>query len=506
MQGIRAADTGRRKKRERHIVPGFPLGHGLFYKSEAAGTGGRIESRLQKAAAPGLPSAGLPSGDAIFLPYQRRWLGDSAPVKLWEKARRIGATYTQAYEDVMDCVLGRVPAVWYTSSDETAAKEYMLYCWEWARLLNILNSNPVIGDKGAAVHSIEFGNGARIGALSSNPKQFRSKGGKVILDEFAHHERAEELWEAARPCVTWGYPLRILSTHNGENSMFYRFLEAVTKAQLNWSRHRTDIHDAVGEGLLDKIRRRRTTAGERREWLEELRADCVDESTWQQEYCCQPVDESVVFISYELIRSVEMPSLYKSIEGLHKKDLFLGMDVGRKKDLSVIWLIERQGERCCTRAVRVMERMPFAEQRAILYEYLSHPSLRRACIDASGLGMQLAEEAKKLYGEYKVEAVNFTAPLKESLAYGLKKRFEQRTVFIPEDVKIREDLHSVKKIVTAAGNVRFDVASGAKPDGNADRFWALALAVHAAAEFKAPFRVTSRGRGEAGVITAGYWS
>ena len=43
---------------------------------------------------------------------------------------------------------------------------------------------------------------------------------------------------------------------------------------------------------------------------------------------------------------------------------------------------------------------------------------------------------------------------------------------------IRADLRSIRKTTTAAGNIRFEADRG--PGGHADRFWALALALHAA--------------------------
>ena len=58
---------------------------------------------------------------SFFLPYQVRWLNDKSKVKIWEKSRRIGATYVQSYEDVRDCVKRTVPAVWFSSADESAA-------------------------------------------------------------------------------------------------------------------------------------------------------------------------------------------------------------------------------------------------------------------------------------------------------------------------------------------------------------------------------------------------
>ena len=33
---------------------------------------------------------------AVLLPYQQRWLVDPSPVKVWEKSRRIGASWGDA--------------------------------------------------------------------------------------------------------------------------------------------------------------------------------------------------------------------------------------------------------------------------------------------------------------------------------------------------------------------------------------------------------------------------
>ncbi|MDO4769007.1 MAG: hypothetical protein Q4A11_01380 [Brachymonas sp.] len=68
---------------------------------------------------------------------------------------------------------------------------------------------------------------------------------------------------------------------------------------------------------------------------------------------------------------------------------------------------------------------------------------------------------------------------------------EDRLLRIPYDPHIRADLRSVTKQTTSSGNVRF-TAERSK-DGHADRFWALALALHAAASPSAPIEFMSGG-------------
>jgi phage FluMu gp28-like protein len=447
-----------------------------------------------------------------FLPYQIDWLKDRSAIKVWEKARRIGATYTQSFEDVEDCVEKRVPDVWFSSADETAAKEYIDYCGMWAKIFNIVAKplGQVILDEDKHIKALAIDIGSRrIHGLTSNPKKFRSKGGKVVLDEFAHHDDPRKMWAAAKPSAMWGDPVRILSTHFGRG-LFWQFvhrIESGKQKKSKWSLHTTDLFQAVKDGLANKILSktlgRNPTDSEIADWIEEQREDCGDEEIWQQEYCCNAVDEATAFLTYELIVKCELADIYKSLAEI-EGDIYVGMDIGRKKHLSVIWLLEKLGHVKYSRQVMVLEKAPFKSQREALFEILKHPKMRRACIDATGLGMQLAEEALEAFGRYRVEAVTFNNSVKEDLAYGLLPAFEDRTLYIPAEPEIREDLHSMKKIVTASNNIRFDAAYSDKL-GHGDRFWACALANHAAADKSSgPACTASRKRRDAADLTKGF--
>lgn len=443
---------------------------------------------------------------SYFLPYQQRWLADRSRIKIWEKSRRIGATYAQSYEDVEDVIQGRVPKVWFTSADESAAEEYIQYCEQWIKVFDVaakhVGLKVVESENDIKTYTIELANGREIHGLSSNPKKFRSKGGKAIWDESAWHDNPKKMWAAIRPTITWGFPLRILSTHNGKQSLFYKFIQDVLAGRLNWSHHKTPIQLAVDEGLADKILGRTLTNKERQQWLDDERASVGDEAVWAQEYCCEPQDETTAFMTYDLIERISRDGLllpYGDIKG----DLFVGMDIARKRHLSVIWGIERLGSVKHTRFVKTLEKAPFHVQRDALFEVLSLPNMRRACIDATGLGMQLAEEAQLAFGRYRVEGVGFTSKSKEEMAYQLLRSAEDVSVLIPNDRDVREDLHSVKKITTASGNIRFDADETDK--GHADRFWALALANHAASDYHTgPTEVRSRRRRQSATMTRGY--
>src|SRR6185369_15626860 len=106
-----------------------------------------------------------------------------------------------------------------------------------------------------------------------------------------------------------------------------------------------------------------------------------------------------------------------------------------------------------------------------LYRFLKLRKLQRACIVASGIGMQLAERAREHCG-WKIEPVTFTPTVKEQLAYELRADFQDHRLRIPRDELLLADLRALWKEITDSGNIRF---GGKSDDGHCDRFWAKAL-------------------------------
>jgi phage FluMu gp28-like protein len=71
-----------------------------------------------------------------------------------------------------------------------------------------------------------------------------------------------------------------------------------------------------------------------------------------------------------------------------------------------------------------------------------------------------------------------TAPVKESLASRILAVFQRGDICIPDHRPLIDDLHSMEKTVTQAGNVRY--AAPRDAGSHADRWTAMALALHAA--------------------------
>src|SRR5947207_3538484 len=147
-------------------------------------------------------------------------------------------------------------------------------------------------------------------------------------------------------------------------------------------------------------------------------------------------DPNLRLSSIEELASPSQLSTYNS-------PLFLGGDLARKHDLCVFDVGERIGDVLWDRVRLELENKSFSEIKSELYRLLRLPQLKRCCLDATGLGMQLAEEAKADFG-WKVEPVTFTAPVKEELAFGLRADFEDKRVRIVRDDKLRADLWGLK--------------------------------------------------------------
>lgn len=423
--------------------------------------------------------------ETYFMPYQAGWINNPAHLKICEKGRQIGLSYADSYDSVRKAAMKNGKDVWVMSRDEVQAKQYILYCKRWANVLkyaaNDLGEQVFTADSGKAVkvQVLSFASGANIYALSSNPDAIVGKTGHVKLDEFALHKDQRQLFAVAKPVIQWGGTLSILSTHRGVQTVFNELIQDIKTRgnKMGWSLHTIPIQRAVAEGIVEKINAATGRNETREAWLARQRAECIDEEQWQQEYCCVPADESSAFITYDLITACEDDTAPKDLAWLKacKNPVYLGFDVARTTDLSVIDVEEKVGDVFWERQRLEMRGKSFAEQEAEFYQLMDLPCVQRACVDSTGLGMQLAERAVRRYGS-RVEAVRFTGPVKEELAFPLRAAHEDRTLRYARDEKLRADLRGIKKETTASGNLRF---AGEAADSHCDRFWAKALALHA---------------------------
>lgn len=413
--------------------------------------------------------------------YQKRALRSAAKFRLWRWSRQIGKSFAMALDATIRGLTTRRKQLMLSSSqqqsDELMAKVHQ-HAEAQAMMIEAIVETERVDGVELTKRRATLANGAEIITIPANPRTARGFTGDVYLDEFAMHQDDTGIWASVFPSITRGDGrLTVASTPKGKQNLFYKL-----HGNAAFEQALVTIHDAVADGYPANV--------------EQLRAGIDDEELWRQEYLCEFLDETTAYLTYEMIAACERADATVDWPADHAVagDLYVGMDIGRRRDLSVIWTVEVLGDVAWTREVVRLHNTPFNVQETVLYAALNRPNVRRCCIDATGLGMQFAERAQRRFGEHRVEAVTFSNAVKAELAGQLRVAFEDQTIRIPIDAKIRNGLHAVKKVVTAAGNVRYDAESTA--DGHADEFWAAALATHAhAARRAAPRAIRISGGG-----------
>jgi phage FluMu gp28-like protein len=408
--------------------------------------------------------------------YQKAWIADDSRFKLAVKSRQTGFTFGTTLRHVRKRI-GKKGLTLWVSASERQSKEAV----EYAKL------HAEAAERKFAYDEIEFPdidakalqltfahNGSRLVAVPANPDTMRGFSGDVVLDEFAFHRDPKKIWKAAMAIASRGFQIEVISTPNGQSGNYW---ELAKKAGVNplgemektrwiegvWSIHWLDIHEAVRQGCPIDIAA--------------MRAAADDEDTWLQEYCCVFLADAENYIPMELViacesegASIDLNPALLSNAWVPSRELYLGMDIGRKKDRSVIWLDEKIGDVLWARAVIVMERTPFRAQFDAVNELM--PKVRRACVDATGIGAQIGEDLQAKWGA-KVEPVEFNIANKEKMAVATKKCFEERKCRIPSAAFIRRSINAVKRYTSPTGHFRFD--ADRTDAGHADEFWAKAL-------------------------------
>lgn len=421
--------------------------------------------------------------DTILLPYQQNWVHDPSRFKIGLWSRQTGKSFATAAEAVLHCQL-HPGTLWVVlSAGERQAIEWMRKAKQWAEAVQLaLAAYDETRPSGNALMTraeITFANKSRIVAIPANPDTARGYSANLILDEFAIHERPWDIWAAIYPSITNPLSgeklLRIVSTPKG---MGNKFADLWHKNDA-YSKHKVTILDAQAQGLPVDV--------------ETLRAGVDDPDIWAQEYLCEFIDTSSVLLPYDLIagcESAQSPTLGDLPEDT---PLYIGMDVGRSKDLTVIHVGAKLNGILHLVRTEILRNTPFAEQLQTVCTLAADPRVKRCAIDATGIGAMLAEEARRALGG-KVEPFTFTQKTKAEAYTALKRTFEEKTLRIPAERDLREDLHAVQRNVSSGGAVTYSAARS--EDGHSDRAAALALLIHAANRRGCTFlpRAFARGR------------
>jgi phage FluMu gp28-like protein len=421
--------------------------------------------------------------DDILLPYQKAWIEDTAQVKVWEKSRRIGASYVEALASVLEAAKAKEAggqSTYYLSYSKEMTQQFARDSAFWARHINAAAGEVEEvalkdEDKAITVYRVRFASGYEIWCLPSVARSLRSKQGRVIIDEAAFVDDLAELIKAAMALQMWGGCVRLLSTHNGDDNPFNELVKEIREGKKHYSLHHTTFDEALEQGLYQRIclvQGEPWSLEKQKTWREALIRDYGDGA--DEELCCIPLRSGTRYFPATLLdfaSDTRAQVLRKACEDsftfetkatrltafdtwlthevrdrlrTHDNPVYLGEDFARSGDLTCIFLDEQLPDgHAYTFLVIELRNVPFDQQWQVLrYLMDTLPNFSGAAVDARGNGQMIAELAAQEWPGY-VHQVMITTRFYAETFPKLKERMEDGTTTIPDDPFIRDDFRVV---------------------------------------------------------------
>ena len=421
----------------------------------------------------------------LFLPYQQKWLADESELKIIEKSRRTGLSWSDALGAVLDGANADSPRnTYYFSFNKDNCRQYVEDCAQWAKSMNIIAGavkEVVVSEDGKDITTfrIELSTGAEIMGLPAMARSIRSKQGNVVLDEAGFMDDFEGTLHAAKALVMWGGQIRVISTHNGDDNPFNTLIKNIRNGtETEWSLHRITFREAVDQGLYKRICIKRKAAWSKKgekEFVEKMyriyrenpdeELDVIPRASGQR-YISRMLLDRATGKGSEVVR-LELANdfLFKSKEEktlearrwfnfnvlphleMIEGTVFFGRDFARSGDLSVYWLGEEKAKNVLAcRIIIEIRNAPFDEQKFIDDLIVSALEKRGkfggGAYDAVGNGADIAEHAMLRNPGACIE-------VKESPKWyaewfpKLKAYFEDLNMTVPEDETIKADFSAV---------------------------------------------------------------
>ena len=379
-------------------------------------------------------------------PYQLRLLQTRQRFVVVNKARRTGISTAIAYKALLVALAGKTALL--TSPSER--QSYNLMSMIEAFLRSIPNKFlPLLIEDSKSIKRFE--GGGTIHSLPNSASQIRGfQGDFVVMDEAAHFLNGtdEEVYEAILPSITLGGSLMVVSTPFGDQNLFYkRWTEKndYEKILVNW-------HDCPPlASQIEAVKREYDELSFDQEFNNQFRGEVESEFPRKLVEAC--VDAN---LEYEVNASGDTA----------------GFDVGRRRDLSAVVTVRRQGDIRIVVEKHVWAGVPFEEQQARALEIAKRVGVFR--IDQGGMGEAPSEWLRARSAN--VVPVLFNDQLKTEMFLNLKRLFEQRLIRIPLDVRLMQSLSMIRRYYRL-GRVIID-AERTDELGHADEATALALACH----------------------------
>lgn len=436
---------------------------------------------------------------ALFtlLPYQMKCVLDESKILGIEKGRQLGLTWAHGYKVPRRIfTASRVEDHYWISRDEFTAKLFLQDVLYWIHQMNKYRNHKkkfkqdIVDFKGVKAMSITFDCGSSIYVMSSSVDAIAGKRGHVYIDEAALHKDFRLLFDIAKPATRWGYTLTYFSTHRSKQNFFFKQTEKIKKGEIPGAKAMSiTLVDALNDGYLHKINDKSRLLGGRiyasnTEFFEEEKAQASSEEMFLQENMCIPADADAT----QAVKEDDLSRVMFSKNELFErpqlgKRYFAGIDIGRNRDLTVIWICEDvstgREPMFITRHVETMSKVEFNVQERRIAELLNKWRPRHCMIDGTNVGAMIAENLETRFSF--CESVKITASTRPRFISDLVSfiRRDPIALKIPNDNDVWADFLSVERFINKYGNQDYFIPAHRGTDSHGDRFMSLVLCLQA---------------------------
>lgn len=405
------------------------------------------------------------------------WMDHSTPLLLFEMGRQLGKSQTLAdwavNQIAADFAAGRETSlVTVLSNSKANGQEFAIKSAESARRWGTAQAEieedfpdgkewqRMKFDEMRFEIRIRMGNKVgRILVLAANPRTARGFSGHLILDEFAFHQDAAAIWEAAEPIISSRpeYLCRIASTHNTKRSLFYQmcrggdypvysvrrseawamgqgqqaawadfvdrwrsldrssceqWLRTLPKDQIHWIMGGGEEETNPCPREVDRLCIKSLKKKGRMITPQEAEKEATNQRAYRQNYENEPSDDGGALLGMALITAAERNFTWEIAEDewdLHtfvriaslprNAELYVGQDVGRTNDLSAVVIGHKDGQIRRMIGLLTMRGKDLAHQRRQMQALIkaAEGRIKKIAIDFTGIGTGLCDELGDIY-------------------------------------------------------------------------------------------------------------
>ena len=361
--------------------------------------------------------------------------------------------------------------------------------------------------------SIGFHKGAKQSVIQSIAASSGVRGGRkdMIFDEFAHIEKAKELFYAAAPAIiNGGHTLDIVSTPAGDQDLFSEIWfnkpdpRTGEHAYGDFSRHQfiwcdvrrfvTD-YDAVQHVWYNELH-------QNMDYMEQLVRDYGTDKLkfyyhlypWNmflQEFCGSFIDETNALFPQSMIQHALRGTVSQAddleeeaIETWTRRpennddEIFIGVDFGESTEdsdkTSVQVVVRQKGiyKQVFKENFSQKDYPDFPRQANRILQFCRAFRPNKIMMDGSGVGRGIVPMIQERAPELNIDAITFDYINKEEMVMNVKKLMEEGNLWIQaEDLALQAQFRGMERKITESGRVTYH----GKPHD--DMFWALCLAV-----------------------------